>query len=256
MNLPRLPEQRPLEAELHALVDNRLAPRRAAEVAAWLAENPEEAARVHDWRAQKEALHGAFDKLLEQPVPDRLRQAAQRRAMPRLAAAVAWLSLGLLVGFFAHDLPDQTDKSALAASLPRQAAIAHALYSPEVRHPVEVEATQEAHLVQWLSKRLGHELAIPRLGAQGFELVGGRLLPDEAGPAAQFMYQNAQGLRLTLYVRVASASGGETAFRYASEGSVGVFYWLDGPFGYALSGEMPRARLLGVAEAVYRELNR
>lgn len=254
-----LPEQKPLEAELHALVDHRLDPQRAVEIEAWLADYPEQAVRVHDWRTQREALHIAFDKVLEEPVPDRLRQAAARRSMPRLAAAVAWISIGMLVGFFARGLPTQpaqTGKAELAASLPHQAAIAHAVYSPEVRHPVEVGAAQEAHLVQWLSKRLGHELSIPRLGPQGFELVGGRLLPSEAGPAAQFMYQDTQGLRLTLYVRSASAGSGETAFRYASEGRVGVFYWLDGAFGYALSGEVPRERLLSVAEAVYRQLNR
>ncbi len=251
-----LPEQRPLEAELHALVDNRLAPQRAVEVAAWLAANPQQAALVHAWRAQKEALHSAFDKVLEEPVPDRLRQAATRRSMPRLAAAAAWVSLGVLLGFFSRGLPTQPDQAALVASLPRQAALAHAVYSPEVRHPVEVGAAQEEHLVQWLSKRLGHDLTIPRLGPQGFDLVGGRLLPGEAGPAAQFMYQDAQGLRLTLYVRKASAGNRETAFRYAREDRVSVFYWIDGPFGYALSGEVPRERLLTVAESVYRQLNR
>lgn len=254
-----LPQQIPLEAELHALVDNRLDPRRAVEVDAWLDGNPEQAARVHAWRAQKEALHAAFDKVLDEPAPDRLRRAAAKRSMPRLVAAVAWLSLGLLAGYFARGLPTQpgqAGKAEMLALLPHQAAIAHAVYAPEVRHPVEVGAAQEEHLVQWLSKRLGHELSIPRLGPQGFELVGGRLLPGETGPAAQFMYQDAQGLRLTLYVRSANAGNGETAFRYASEGRVGVFYWIDGPFGYALSGEVPRERLLSVAEMVYRQLNR
>ena len=37
----------------------------------------------------------------------------------------------------------------------RQAVLAHVVYSPEVRHPVEVRAAQQEHLVQWLSKRLG-----------------------------------------------------------------------------------------------------
>jgi anti-sigma factor RsiW len=47
----------------------------------------------------------------------------------------------------------------------------------------------------------------------------------------------------------------ETAFRYAQEDKVGVFYWVDGPFGYALSGEIERAQLLAAAETVYRALN-
>ena len=140
-------------------------------------------------------------------------------------------------------------------ALAERAAVAHAVYTPEVRHPVEVGADQETHLVQWLSKRLGTPLRVPHLGALGYELVGGRLLPGAKGPAAQFMYQNAAGQRLTLYVRSNAGDNRETAFKYAREGTVSVFYWLDGPLGYALSGEMDRAALLRVADAVYRQLN-
>jgi anti-sigma factor RsiW len=139
--------------------------------------------------------------------------------------------------------------------LPRQAALAHAVFSPEVRHPVEVGAAEEAHLVAWLSKRLGAELKPPRLAAQGFDLVGGRLLSGEAGPVAQFMYQDGRGQRLTLYVRHDAQVASETSFRYARENGIGVFYWLDGRLGYALSGEMDKAELLRVATAVYRQLN-
>ena len=63
------------------------------------------------------------------------------------------------------------------AAWARRAAIAHVVYSPEVRHPVEVAANEEAHLVRWLSKRLGIQLKVPHLGALGYSLVGGRLLP-------------------------------------------------------------------------------
>ena len=33
---------------------------------------------------------------------------------------------------------------------------AYKLYAVEVRHPVEVPGDQRAHLVEWLSKRLGY----------------------------------------------------------------------------------------------------
>lgn len=248
---------RPLESDLHALVDGHLDAARAAEVAAWLAANPEDAARVHAWKAQKEALHAAFDGLLEQAPPARLQRAAiappwHRRLLP-MAAVVAWIALGATIGFFARSAVTPAPRADLAASLPRQAAIAHTVYSPEVKHPVEVGAEQEAHLTQWLSKRLGSPLAIPHLNGQGFDLVGGRLLPGDKGPVAQFMYQDKAGLRLTLYVR-RDAGNAETAFRFASEGAVSVFYWIDGPFGYALSGELPRDRLLTLADATYRQM--
>jgi anti-sigma factor RsiW len=102
---------------------------------------------------------------------------------------------------------------------------------------------------------LGASLKIPHLAPQGYALVGGRLLPGERGPAAQFMYQDAKGQRLTLYVRVSNDVRAPTAFRFAQEYGVGVFYWLDGRLGYALSGETDRNELLRVADAVYQQLN-
>lgn len=248
---------------LHAYADGRLDPPGRAAVEAWLAEHPEDAARVGAWRDNDALLRAAYDPLLAEPIPERLRLAACRaphRPALRIAAALAWLVLGATLGYALRGL-DDPDGGAheLAFSLPRNAAIAHAVYTPEVRHPVEVGADQEAHLVAWLSKRLGTSLKAPALGAEGYALVGGRLLPGEAGPVAQFMYQHNDGRRLTLYVRSGEGTdkGGsrETAFRYAQENGVSVFYWVDGPLGYALSGELPREELLPVASAVYRQLN-
>ncbi|HZY15560.1 MAG TPA: anti-sigma factor, partial [Ramlibacter sp.] len=145
-----------------------------------------------------------------------------------------------------------------AIAFAHQALAAHVVYVPEVRHPVEVDAAQHDHLVKWLSKRLQRDLKVPNLGFAGYELVGGRLLPGDNGARAQFMYQNAGGERVTLYVgavdAVAGKGAGETAFRYTTEGPVSSFYWVDQGFGYALSGKLPRQGLLALAESVYKQL--
>jgi anti-sigma factor RsiW len=171
----------------------------------------------------------------------------------RYAAVAAWFALGGVAGWYLHAY--DAAKSADAVAFARQAAIAHVVYSPEVRHPVEVGADQEAHLVGWLSKRLGASLKVPQLAAIGYQLVGGRLLPGNQGPVAQFMFQDGNGQRLTLYVRSRASDSKETAFRYAQERGVSVFYWLDGRFGYALSGEIDKTELLRVAKVVYQQLN-
>ena len=88
----------------------------------------------------------------------------------------------------------------------------------EVRHPVEVDAGQEAHLVQWLSKGLGRQLTVPDLGATGFRLIGGRLLSAEDRPAAQFMYETDGGERLSLYLR--SGVGGETRSAHGAKAKI------------------------------------
>ena len=245
------------EADLQAYTDGQLDPLRLAEVEAWLAVHPNDAERVAAYRQQNAALHALFDPVLNEAIPQRLikpeRQSWSMLPQLRYAAVAAWLAIGGTLGWFLHDA--QQVPTVAAMSLASQAAMAHAVYTPEVRHPVEVGADQEAHLTAWLSKRLGAPLKVPHLAATGYELVGGRLLPGDNGPAAQFMYQDARGQRLTLYVRTDKADNQETAFRYAREENVGVFYWIDGPFGYALSGNLEKPELLRVAQLVYQQLN-
>jgi anti-sigma factor RsiW len=86
-------------------------------------------------------------------------------------------------------------------------------------------------------------------------LVGGRLLPGENGPVAQFMYQTQAGRRLTLYVRAEAKQNRETAFRYARENNVAVFYWIDREAGYALaSADLSKDELLRLANLCYKQL--
>jgi len=48
------------------------------------------------------------------------------------------------------------------------------------RHAVEVRA-QEEHLARWLTRRIDLPVKLFDLREQGFELIGGRLLPDGDG---------------------------------------------------------------------------
>ena len=243
------------EQELQAYVDGHLDEGRRQAVEAHLAIHPEAAEQVAAYRRQNETLHALFDPALEEAVPARLRKPV-RSSMPvlRYAAMMAWLAIGVVSGYLLRG-PATLTPSQMAASLPQQAIAAHVVYTPEVLHPVEVDASQEAHLVKWLSKRLDGDVHPPHLAELGYELVGGRLLPSARGPAAQFMYQDARGQRLTLYVQRDAKNQKETAFRYARQGAVSVFYWVDGPFGYALSGDQSKQDLLRVAHAVYQQLN-
>ncbi|MDB5846786.1 MAG: anti-sigma factor, partial [Rhodoferax sp.] len=265
---------------------------------------PEGAATRAAWQAQRDSLRGLHASLLAEAVPPTLLDAVRRGEKARgqidqwwrwggMAAAVL-LAFG--VGWWSRGIAPQPAAQTLAAlsqgngpgAFARQAVVAHAVYAPEVRHPVEVAAAQQEHLVQWLSKRLGRPLKLPLLTAQGYELVGGRLLPGEPGNAggsgaavgvvagaktgaarAQFMYQNAAGERITLYLgAVGPASNAaatqataaqqnmarETAFSFVNDGAVPGFYWVDQGFGYALAGPLPREALLALARTVYQQL--
>lgn len=261
------------EASLHALADGRLSPSEREALQARLAADPEAAQTVQAWQDQRDLLRGLHLDVLREPVPPEL--AAAARAVGQAGASVVrwqrWGGMAAAVllaiggGWLARGQWDAMPGSSVmakarGAEFGHQAVVAHVVYSPEVRHPVEVAAAQQEHLVQWLSKRLGRPLKVPDLASQGYELVGGRLLPGDQGARAQFMYQNAKGDRVTLYVgaldagKAGTQATGETAFRFTTEGGTSSFYWIDQGFGYALAGRLPRADLLPLAENVYKQL--
>ncbi|MDR6535623.1 anti-sigma factor [Variovorax soli] len=225
------------------------------------------------WRAQRDALRRLHGEVLDEPIPPSLLAAAEMVAA-RQSQHARWMrwsgiAAGLLVAFgvgWLGSLAWENQRTALRASAPatrefvHAATVAHAVYAPEKRHPVEVAATEQQHLVQWLSRRLDKPLKVPDLSAQGYALVGGRLLPGVEGARAQFMFERGDGERLTLYIGSLNAGSapqgraGESAFRYSQEGAVRSFYWVDQGFGYALTGNLPREVLLNLAGAVYRQL--
>ncbi len=246
---------KPDEAELQAYVDRQLDDARRVQIDRWLEEHPDEAATLAHYQAQNQALHDAFEPLLARPVGEpfrKLDRAPQNSTRIWQMAAVIALIVGAGGGWAANEYFRARPNAELA--LARDAVVAHRVYEVEVRHPVEVAANEEKHLVAWLSKRLGAPVRAPDLTAQGFQLVGGRLLPAASGPAAQFMYENDKGDRLTLYVEP-NRTGDETAFRFVEQDDVAAFYWKDGPLAYALIGRADREQLLGLANATYQQIN-
>lgn len=204
---------------------------------------------------QAALLKRHFDSVLTEPIPARMYLRRPRWiGYARVATVfVAGVAVGLGVAML-RETPPASNPNVAAAALAARAARAHLVFAAEVRHPVEVEAREQDHLVKWLSKRLGHPLKAPMLSGDGYELLGGRLLSGPEGPVAQFMYQESGGKRLTLYVSRRNRAEPVTAFRFAREGTVSVFYWIDRDLGYALSGDIDKAALARVASTVYKQL--
>lgn len=269
MSEQRIPGTTVTEEELHAYVDGVLADPRRSEVEHLLESNEALAAKVSDYYSLNNMLHQRYDRVLGEPVPPHLRLPARRqRAMnwPHYAGMAAALVLGIGIGtasnFGRQSAPPMSGTTAertVAADgsewFARQSAIAHVMYAPEVQRPVEIGADRERELVQWLSSRLGTNMQPPVLTRTGFELMGGRLLPGDDGPVAQFMYHDASGERVTLCISRRKPPMQTTAFKLYRDGPVNVFYWIDGDFGYAISGGIDRKVLLELAHDVHRQLD-
>ena len=263
------PPANPSDADVHAYVDGQLAPDRVALVESALDRDPELAARVADIRAQNAALRDALDPVLAEPIPDRLLAAAATRrrgrrsrmrrwSLPALAAA-ATLVIGVALGWLGRDA--LIERTGTPTTFARQAAFAHALYAADARRPVEVWASEEKSLVTWLTKRLGFQMHVPDLNGTGLcaRRRQARRRQRKADRAVH-VRKRRQATPLAAdpqTVRRACHGGqgeGDTAFRYAVENGVGVFYWIDNGCGYAISGSLDRAQLLKIAHLVYGQL--
>ncbi len=222
-----------------------------ARLTARAGDDPALAARLADWDRQDAALRALYPPVTGEPLPDRLRAALvppRPRRTPALLAAAAALALAAFGAGFV------LGRGQAPAALPLATAAmnGHLTYVGETAHPVEVGAADEAHLVRWLSKRLGQPIRVPDLAPGGFRLIGGRLLPGTESPAALLMYEDGLGRRLSLYLT--RAEGRDDQLRFAEEPGAQAFWWIDGTLGCALVGDLPRDELRHLALAAWHGL--
>lgn len=248
------------ERDIHLALDGELPADDRAGYEAWLNANPEMKARSQRFADDRRRLEEALAPMLDEAVPERLARlvTGDIKPMPRrasnwrsLAAAAVLLAIGAgggyVVGIGQGGITAEAEDR-----LVEQAVSAFDVYTGDQGHKVEVGADNKAYLLKWLSNRTGLKLTAPDLAAEGFELVGGRLLPGDKRSAAMLLYEGAGG-SLTIYV---TAEGGDKTWgvREPSGAIPGAVYWLDQGWGCAIVGTLPGERLTEVAKNAYKQL--
>lgn len=251
--------------DLLAFADGKLDAARRVEVETYISNDPEAAAEIALWQRQNEAISALFGPVASERIPSRLepRRIAAEAARPSFLrpalafAAVVMLTIGLGGGWLLRDLVDPTETASEA--LVDGAVTAHALYVKENRHAVEVAAADRQHLVTWLSNRIETQIDAPDISAEGFTLIGGRLLPTEpylnSGPAAQLMYENAAAERVTVYI-TGPLPDAATAYEFVKVAGLDAFYWANAEITCTVVGELPEALMQTIARKVYQQLTR
>lgn len=247
------------EDDLHGFVDHRLDPDRRLLVQRYLAENPAEAERIAAYVAQRATLRAALASATGGTIPARLNphllmaQRVWRRRMLWRSAAAVLLALGLgggggwaLRGVLS---PAETD----VAALMREAVANHVVYTADRRRPTELGEDQRDDLARWVSNRLNHKVAPPDLTDSGFRYIGGRLAATPEGPAGLFMYQNADGVRLTIFVRP-DAQARNAPLAPVDGKPMGGAAWIEKGVGYSVVAPVPADELRRIAEQVKRVL--
>ena len=127
---------------------------------------------------------------------------------------------------------------------------AHLAFAEDLEVPVEFDAKAATQLVAYLSHRVGVPVQAPNLTAQGFQLLGGRLLPVPDGVAAMLVYEAHDGQRVGLVVTRATP-GGDAGLQYqaAEQGPVHAVRWSTGDEIYVLTSRRGAAETLRLAVA-------
>lgn len=227
----------PSEHDLHAYLDGQLDPAQARLVEAWLARHPEAAVQVEGWRQDMQHLRAGLADLqglppnpaLDPRAIRRARLARQRRQWATAAALLLALGLGGVGGWQARE------QTLLADIPPMQDALeAHRLFA---LGSVAVDVQGDAgNLQAWLDRRFTHASRIPDLSPYGLRPVGGRLLTNEQGAAAILLFEDANGQRVSLYLRSPGVLYAEMPSGSRQDGDLEARYWSRNGYNYALVG--------------------
>lgn len=246
--------------DISLALDGELSTDDRADFERWLDLHPDMKALSARYERDRAALVAALAPVLEEMVPPKLRQTAEGEARPRrswhtwlrsAAAAAVLLVAGGVAGYLAA-VTGPIARNQAEDRFVDDAIIAYVTYAASQPHAVEVDGSDRLYLESWLSKRIGVKLVAPDLAADGFTLLGGRILPAGHEPAALLVYEDAAKNQLSIYM----TGGADTKAKgtYASEEGPTAIYWLDPRYGCAIVGAMPPDKLAAVAKNAWDQM--
>ncbi len=247
-------EARVYEIDLQAYVDGLLDTdlERKAEVERYLCAHPLEAARVHAYRTQADALRQAYGPRALEPVPERLlalldaapvpswgpRVRAAAVVVAALAAGVAGWALGQSgreAAWSAREFLEQSHSSFVnAATEPASAPGPPSMSEPEP--------------LGWLSQQLSLNWRAPDLTDFGFSAIDSRMVGEEDARMVRLLYESADGHSFALFLRPRWKDHDPT-LSVLEEGGLVLVHWLDGPLASAVVARLPAEQTVDIARA-------
>lgn len=256
------------DRQLQDYVDGRLSERDRAAVAAFLLAHPHVAAEVEAVRRQSEALRALGHEILDEPVPERLREllrdpktcsraqaqrmtaSAQPRRAPRLletSGAILLLCVGGALGWLAHEVmrpaPGVDDR--LLADM-ANAYVFHGARDYPVAFPPE----RAEEFLTWIGRSFAREVPPPDLGELGYSYRGGQLLPTGDANIGLFHFERPQDARLAVFFWAKSGPPPIVRNLHDRDG-IAARFWNTHELSFAVIGAETNRDLETAAEAVF-----
>jgi len=271
---------------LVAYVDGQLAADQSKAIERVLEEDQVAAQRVEALRAANAHLETAFEAMIAgEPIPLSAAEAGlSSRSKPgsrtfgsilRRSVLFAWVGFGCLLGGAAagYILYDQISVEpfqsvAVTPPLPAQkpaipapppaptfaddVARTHALLSPETfSFGLESEGNMDLASFQ-ISKTLGVGFSIPDLSGEKLTFHRAQMLQRDGKPFTQIAYMANSGVPVGLYAT--TQKGKLEELTLGEKDGIGLATWTQDGLSLLLAGNLPEARLQGLAEAIESQL--
>jgi anti-sigma factor RsiW len=240
------------DVDLHAYLDGALDAVHSRAVEARLAADPELAARLAAFKADKMLLRQIFGPLTERPLPPewtaRLATSKPRRlkgfGMP-LAGAIAAALLLALASYYPirHSLSEPEE---IVAAALRERALATSQQNLLVS-----DAAAPAY-DKLLSNIVGAKVKVPDMRKLGYRLTAIALRGDSSVAAADIIYRDDSGRLVTLYVR---HSDGHVRFDQFMRAGLRVCIWQDDQVAMVMAGDVSTAAMQRLASLAYSGLS-
>lgn len=268
----------PLEVRLSAYLDGQLPDAEVDEINEILAQDDDARIVFEKLKLGSEFGARAFDRLLQEPIPlDLVRNikdagktedeppksgfaaipvAAARRPAAfwpqALAASLVIFLAGGAVGYLVSEQQDTDAPFQVVAARTWLDDIAdyHRIYARQTRHLVEVPASEQQHIVEWLSASTGVSFALPDLSGQNLTFEGGRLLVAGGKPTAQLLYRNADNEIFAICFLQSDPVEGRTELAESMRNDIGLVSWQKGNASYVVVGPSADPDLERLADTV------
>jgi anti-sigma factor RsiW len=249
------------EHELHAFIDGELDEARSAEIASLLAADPALAARVEDFRSDRNRLQQVYGAPDTRPLPaEWLEQIGNRERarvlpfVPRFSRAAVGLagalaaSILIAIGAWFSFGNGAGEDAIVAEAL---AARGDSMRAQQVVD-VQVSGLPEARN-QVLANALEMKLKTPDLAKIGYQLAAIRIYSGvPGGKAVELRYRGDENKVFTLYLRHPSSPARVDLFQ---RDGLRICIWQDDVIGTVMLGEMSAGEMARVASAAYAGLN-
>lgn len=259
------------DRQLQDYVDGRLNERDRAAVAAYLLAHPQVAAEVEAMRRQTEALRALGQEILDEPVPERLREMlrdppARSRAEPKpvapragrpefrrapsfleAAAAILLFCAGGVLGWLAHGIvrPAPSLEDMLLADMSR----AYAFYGAR-DYPVAFPPERAEEFVAWIGRSFQREVRPPNLVELGYSYRGGRVIPGAGVNIGLFQFERPGDARLAIFFWTTGAPP-QVVRALDDRESIAAHFWNTDGLSFAVISDKANPDLDTAAEAVF-----